>query len=171
MGCFYLYGSFDFAIKRAENFEKTCLLNKSIPILIFRYEKLEKLRLQKTMEDYFVDHSRIFFYNMIIAIWLSSSLLWYRYVVWFSSKNMGAIAPTDPLHPYHKCKCFHVSQTFPFGTIHILRKQRGWVCGVCKMLTFAYMVVGWVKANTYVSKILEIIRTFNILGKTFLIIS
>ena len=39
------------------------------------------------------------------------------------------------------------------------------------MLTFAYMVGGWVKANTYVSKILEITRTFDILGETFLIIS
>ena len=57
------------------------------------------------------------------------------------------------------------------GTIHILRKQRGWVGGVCKMLTFAYMVGGWVKANAYVSKILEITRTFDILGETFLIIS
>ena len=43
--------------------------------------------------------------------------------------------------------------------------------GVCKMLTFAYMVGGWVKANAYVSKILEITRTFDILGETFLIIS
>ena len=39
------------------------------------------------------------------------------------------------------------------------------------MLTFAYMVGGWVKANAYVSKILEITRTFDILGETFLIIS
>ena len=44
------------------------------------------------------------------------------------------------------------------GTIHILRKQRGWVGGVGQMLTFAYMVGGWVKANAYVSKILEITR-------------
>ena len=43
--------------------------------------------------------------------------------------------------------------------------------GVCKMLTFAYMVGGWVKANAYVSKILEITRTFDILGETFLIIN
>ena len=44
------------------------------------------------------------------------------------------------------------------GTIQILRKQRGWVGGVGQMLTFAYMVGGWVKANAYVSKILEIIK-------------
>ena len=37
--------------------------------------------------------------------------------------------------------------------IHILRKQRGLVGGVGHMLTFAYMVGGWVKANAYVSKI------------------
>ena len=43
--------------------------------------------------------------------------------------------------------------------------------GVGQMLTFAYMVGGWVKANAYVSKILEITRTFDILGETFLIIS
>ena len=43
--------------------------------------------------------------------------------------------------------------------------------GVGKMLTFSYMVGRWVKANAYVSKILEITRTFDILGKTFLIIS
>ena len=30
---------------------------------------------------------------------------------------------------------------------------------------------GWVKANAYISKILEITRTFDILGETFLIIS
>ena len=39
-----------------------------------------------------------------------------------------------------------------FGIIHILRKQRGWVGGVGKMLTFAYVVGGWVEANAYVSK-------------------
>ena len=38
------------------------------------------------------------------------------------------------------------------GTIHILRKQRGWVGGVGQMLTFAYIVGGWVKANAYASK-------------------
>ena len=38
------------------------------------------------------------------------------------------------------------------GTIHILRKQRGCVGGVGKMLTFAYIVGGWVDANGYVSK-------------------
>ena len=43
--------------------------------------------------------------------------------------------------------------------------------GVGQILTFAYMVGGWVKANAYVSKILEITRTFDILGETFLIIS
>ena len=36
------------------------------------------------------------------------------------------------------------------GTIHILRKQREWVGGVGKMLTFAYIVGGWVEANAYV---------------------
>ena len=45
-----------------------------------------------------------------------------------------------------------------YGTNHELRKQRGWVGGGGKMLTFAYMVGGWVKANAYVSKILEITR-------------
>ena len=40
-----------------------------------------------------------------------------------------------------------------FGTIHILRKQRGWVGGEGQMLTFAYMLGGWVKANAYESKI------------------
>ena len=44
------------------------------------------------------------------------------------------------------------------GTIQILRKQRGWVGGVGQMLTFAYMVGGWIKANAYVRKILEITR-------------
>ena len=48
------------------------------------------------------------------------------------------------------------------GTIHILRKQRRWVGGVGKMLTFAYMVGGWFMANAYVSKILEMTRTFDI---------
>ena len=43
--------------------------------------------------------------------------------------------------------------------------------GVGKLVTFAYMVGGWVKANAYISKILEITRTFDILGETFLIIS
>ena len=43
--------------------------------------------------------------------------------------------------------------------------------GVGNLLTFAYMVGGWVKANTYVSKILEITRTFDILEENFLIIS
>ena len=42
---------------------------------------------------------------------------------------------------------------FYLGTIHILRKQRGWVGGLGKMLTFAYIVGGWVKAIAYVSKI------------------
>ena len=44
----------------------------------------------------------------------------------------------------------------------------GWVG---KMLTFAYMVGGWVKANAYVSKILEITKTFDDIEETFLIIS
>ena len=39
------------------------------------------------------------------------------------------------------------------GTIQILRKQMGWVGGLCQMLTFAYNVGGWVIANAYVSKI------------------
>ena len=39
------------------------------------------------------------------------------------------------------------------GTIQILRKQRGWVGGLCQMLTFADKVGGWVTANAYVSKI------------------
>ena len=39
-----------------------------------------------------------------------------------------------------------------FWTIHILCRQRGWVDGVGQMLTFAYMVDGWVKANAYASK-------------------
>ena len=43
--------------------------------------------------------------------------------------------------------------------------------GVGQMLTFAYMVGGWVKANAYVSKILEITRSFDIIGETFLIIT
>ena len=42
---------------------------------------------------------------------------------------------------------------FYLGTIHILRKQRGWLGGVDQMLTIAHMVGGWVKANAYVSKI------------------
>ena len=57
------------------------------------------------------------------------------------------------------------------GTILSLCKQREWVGAVGQMLTFAYMVGGWVKANAYISKILEITRTFDILGETFLIIS
>ena len=44
------------------------------------------------------------------------------------------------------------------GTIHLLRKWRGWMGGVDQMLTFAYMVGGWIKANAYVRKILEITR-------------
>ena len=43
--------------------------------------------------------------------------------------------------------------------------------GVGQMLNFAYMVGGWVKANAYISKILEITVTFDMLGETFLIIS
>ena len=35
------------------------------------------------------------------------------------------------------------------GTIHILRKQRGWVGEVGQMLTFSYMMGGWLKANAY----------------------
>ena len=46
------------------------------------------------------------------------------------------------------------------GSIHISPKQRDWVGGVGKMPTFAYMVGGWVKANAYVSKILEITSNF-----------
>ena len=38
------------------------------------------------------------------------------------------------------------------GTIQILRKQMGWVGGLGQMLTFAYMLGGWVIANAYVSK-------------------
>ena len=49
------------------------------------------------------------------------------------------------MYTQHDLKSHHL------GTIHILHKQRGWVDGVSKMLTFAYMVVGWVKANAYVS--------------------
>ena len=41
------------------------------------------------------------------------------------------------------------------GTIHILRKQAGWVGGLCQMLTFADIVGGWVCANAYISKILK----------------
>ena len=44
-------------------------------------------------------------------------------------------------------------ETLTLGTIHILPKQRWWVGGVSQMLTFAYIVGGWVKANAYVSKI------------------
>ena len=41
------------------------------------------------------------------------------------------------------------SKVYPYkknqlGTIHISRKQRGWLGGVGKMLTFAYMVDGLV---------------------------
>ena len=43
--------------------------------------------------------------------------------------------------------------------------------GVDKMLTFAYMVGGWVKAHAYISNILEITRTYDMLGEIFLIIS
>ena len=39
-----------------------------------------------------------------------------------------------------------------YGTVHILRKQRYWVGGSCKMLMFAYIVGGWVLANAYISK-------------------
>ena len=42
---------------------------------------------------------------------------------------------------------------FILGTIHILRKQRGWMGGVSQMLTFAYFMGGWIKANAYVSKV------------------
>ena len=38
------------------------------------------------------------------------------------------------------------------GTIHILRKQTGWVGGLGQLLTFTYKVGGWVVDNTYVSK-------------------
>ena len=46
----------------------------------------------------------------------------------------------------------------PLGTIHILRKQGGWVGEVVQMLTFAYTVGGWVKENAYVSKNWEMVR-------------
>ena len=67
-------------------------------------------------------------------------------------------------------KCVRLTLIW-LGTIHILRKQKGWVGGVGKMLTFAYMVGGWVEVNAYVSKILEITRTFDIIAETSLIIS
>ena len=37
--------------------------------------------------------------------------------------------------------------SFGKGLVHILRKQIGWMGGVGKMPTFAYMVGGWGKAN------------------------
>ena len=37
---------------------------------------------------------------------------------------------------------------FLVGTVHILRKQAGWVGGVDQMLTFSYKVGGWIIANT-----------------------
>ena len=43
-----------------------------------------------------------------------------------------------------------------FWTIHIICKKRGWVGGVSQMLTFAYMVGGWVMANAYISKIFAV---------------
>ena len=39
-----------------------------------------------------------------------------------------------------------------YGTIHILRKQTGWVDGVGELLTFTYMVGRLVIDNAYVSK-------------------
>ena len=38
------------------------------------------------------------------------------------------------------------------GTIHLLRKQTGWVGGIGQLLTYAYEVGGWVKDHAYVSK-------------------
>ena len=43
-----------------------------------------------------------------------------------------------------------VVRRFALGTIHILRKQRGWVGGIGKMLTFAYMVDGFLWTTTMI---------------------
>ena len=49
----------------------------------------------------------------------------------------------------------HDLANVPLGTIHLLRKQTGWVGGIGQLLTYAYEVGGWVKDHAYVKQIIR----------------